>query len=57
MVHVAYEDAEAYARWSGKIAAGRKSNEIMHITDWFTTLLAMAGLPAQDDRVIDGKDQ
>jgi len=24
------------ARWPGKIAAGRTSNEIVHITDWFT---------------------
>jgi arylsulfatase len=45
------------ARWPGKIAAGRKSDEIVHITDWFTTLLTMAGLPVPDDRVIDGKDQ
>ncbi len=45
------------ARWPGKIAAGRKSNEIVHITDWFTTLLTMAGLPVPDDRVIDGRDQ
>jgi len=45
------------ARWPGKIAAGRTSNEIFHITDWFTTLLTMTGLPVPDDRVIDGKDQ
>jgi arylsulfatase len=45
------------ARWPGKIAAGRNSNEIFHITDWFTTLLRMAGLPVPNDRVIDGKDQ
>jgi arylsulfatase len=45
------------ARWPGHIAAGQKSNEIMHVTDWFTTLLAMAGLQAPDDREIDGKDQ
>jgi len=45
------------ARWPGKIAAGQKSNEIVHITDWFTTLLSMAGLQAPNDRVIDGKDQ
>lgn len=45
------------ARWPGKIAAGQKSDEIMHITDWFTTLLSMAGLEAPKDRVIDGKDQ
>jgi len=45
------------ARWPGKIAAGQKSNEIVHITDWFSTLLSMAGLQAPNDRVIDGKDQ
>jgi arylsulfatase A-like enzyme len=45
------------ARWPGKVAGGRKSNEIVHITDWFTTLLMMAGLPVPDDRVIDGQDQ
>ena len=33
------------------------SNEIVHITDWFTTLLVMANLPVPNDRVIDGKDQ
>jgi len=44
-------------RWPGKIAAGQKSNEIMHVTDWFTTLLTMAGMPVPSDRVIDGKDQ
>src|SRR5271170_3283 len=44
-------------RWPGKIAAGQKSNEIMHISDWFTTLISMAGLEAPKDRVIDGKDQ
>jgi len=45
------------ARWPGKIAAGKKSNEIVHITDWFTSLLSMAGLQVPNDRVIDGKDQ
>ena len=44
-------------RWPGEIPAGRQSNEIMHVTDWFTTLLAMAGIPVPDDRVIDGIDQ
>jgi arylsulfatase A-like enzyme len=45
------------ARWPGKIAAGRKSDQIVHITDWFVTLAAMAGLPVPDDRMIDGLDQ
>jgi arylsulfatase len=45
-------------RWPGKIEP-RKSDEMMHITDWFPTLLNMIGhkdsVPA--DRVIDGCDQ
>jgi arylsulfatase A-like enzyme len=45
------------ARWPGRIAAGRRSNEIFHITDWFSTLITMAGFKVPGDRVIDGKDQ
>jgi arylsulfatase len=45
------------ARWPGRIATGHRSDEIVHITDWFTTLLTMANLPVPEDRVIDGKDQ
>lgn len=44
-------------RWPGRIPAGRQSNEIVHVTDWFATLLTMAGLPVPGDRVIDGVDQ
>ena len=34
-------------RWPGHVAAGGHSNEIMHVTDWFTTLLTMAGVPVR----------
>jgi arylsulfatase len=44
-------------RWPGHVAAGRQSNEIMHVTDWFTTLLTMAGIAVPADREIDGVDQ
>lgn len=44
-------------RWPEKIPAGKSSNEIVHITDMFTTLLKMAGLSIPRDREIDGKDQ
>jgi len=44
-------------RWPSRIPAGRKSNEIMHVADWFTTLLSIAGLQPPTDREIDGKDQ
>jgi arylsulfatase A-like enzyme len=32
------------ARWPGHISGGRNSDEIMHVTDWFTTILHAAGL-------------
>lgn len=44
-------------RWPGQVPAGAVSNEIMHVTDWFTTLLAAAQTPAPEDRVIDGVNQ
>jgi arylsulfatase len=43
-------------RWPGRVVAARQINEIMHVTDWFTTLLTMAGQPVPTDRIIDGKD-
>ncbi|WP_293401350.1 sulfatase-like hydrolase/transferase [Phenylobacterium sp.] len=45
------------ARWPGRIPEGGVSDEIMHVTDWFTTLLRAAGLEPPDDRVIDGLNQ
>jgi arylsulfatase len=44
-------------RWPERVPAGVASNEIVHVTDWFTTLLKMTGLEVPDDREIDGKDQ
>lgn len=44
-------------RWPGRVPAGRTSNEIMHVVDWFTTLLGIAGAQLPSDRVIDGVDQ
>jgi arylsulfatase len=45
-------------RWPGKIEPGH-SDEMMHITDWFPTLLNMIGHKDKvpTDRVIDGVDQ
>src|SRR5262249_44020167 len=39
------------------VPAGRVSNEIVHLTDQFTTLLGWVGAPVPTDRVIDGVDQ
>ena len=47
----------ALVRYPGHVPAGQKSNEIVHITDMFTTLLLWAGLDVPKDRVIDGVDQ
>jgi arylsulfatase A-like enzyme len=46
-------------RWPGVIPADAVSDEIVHITDWFTTLLTLAGCAQQipKDRVVDGIDQ
>lgn len=44
-------------RYAGKVPANRQSNEIVHITDMFTTLLSWAGAEVPRDRVIDGVDQ
>ena len=45
------------ARWPGRIQPGRVSNEIVHVTDVFSTLAAAAGALVPGDRPIDGIDQ
>lgn len=44
-------------RWPGHFPGGRVSNEIVHITDLFTTLARAAGAAVPTDRAIDGVDQ
>jgi len=44
-------------RWPGHTRVGEASDDIMHVTDWFTTLLQAAGIDPPADRVIDGVDQ
>ena len=44
-------------RWPGKIKAGTESNEMVHVTDMFTTLLGFAGCEPPRDRLINGIDQ
>src|SRR5687767_7083172 len=44
-------------RWPGRIPAGTVSNEIVHVTDLFTTLARSAGASVPQDRPIDGIDQ
>ena len=44
-------------RWPGRAPANTVSNEIVHVTDVFSTLAAMAGAAVPADRPIDGVDQ
>ena len=44
------------AHWPGRIAAGVRSSEIVTALDIFPTVLALAGVPLPEDRVIDGVD-
>jgi arylsulfatase A-like enzyme len=44
-------------RWPGKVQAGRQSDEIMHVTDLFTTLAQAAGAVIPNDRPVDGINQ
>ncbi|GME54755.1 Arylsulfatase A [Neofusicoccum parvum] len=43
-------------RWPGKIPQNVSSNEVVHVTDIFTTVLAIAGADKPSDRPIDGVD-
>ena len=47
----------AIVRYPEEVPPGRQSDEIVHITDMFTTLIRWAGAEIPTDRVIDGKDQ
>jgi arylsulfatase A-like enzyme len=43
-------------RWPGRVPV-RESNEMVHVTDMFPTLLRWAGCEPPTDRIIDGLDQ
>ena len=45
------------ARWPGRIEPGTVSNEIVHITDVYTTLAKAGGASIPTDRIVDGVDQ
>jgi arylsulfatase len=47
----------ALVRYPGRVPAAQVSNEIVHITDMFTTIVQWAGLEIPKDRLIDGVDQ
>lgn len=44
-------------RYPAQVPAGAQSNDVVHITDMFTTLIGWAGAEVPPDREIDGVDQ
>jgi arylsulfatase A-like enzyme len=46
----------AFATWPGHIPAGSTVNEPLHVTDWYPTLLGLAGASLQQSAALDGKD-
>ena len=46
----------AIARWPGKIAAGTTTDQLAISLDLMPTMLALAGIPAPQDRPLDGVD-
>ena len=45
-----------FAVWPGRLKAGSVVNEMMHMTDWYATLLKLAGAPLDQKLPLDGKD-
>jgi arylsulfatase A-like enzyme len=46
----------AFANWPGKIPAGVKNDQPMHVIDWYPTLIKLAGESIDQPLAIDGKD-
>jgi arylsulfatase A-like enzyme len=44
-------------RWPGRVAAAQASDDIVHVTDLYSTLVAAAGATLPSDRPIDGANQ
>jgi arylsulfatase A-like enzyme len=48
--------AAAFAHWPGKIPAGARTSEPVHIIDWYPTLVKLAGGSPSQPNAIDGLD-
>ena len=46
----------AFTNWPGKIPAGQRIQEPMHVIDWYPTLVTLAGGSLAQKQAIDGKD-
>jgi arylsulfatase A-like enzyme len=46
----------AFANWPGKIPAGQRITQPMHVIDWYPTLVKLAGGSLEQKLPLDGKD-
>lgn len=46
----------AFATWPGRIPAGQRITEPLHVADWYPTLLRIAGAPLAQELAVDGCD-
>jgi arylsulfatase A-like enzyme len=46
----------SFVRWPGRIPAGKRSNEVIHMTDLFPTFLAAAGTAPEAAWKVDGRN-
>lgn len=55
-IHEGGVRAAAFANWPGKIPAGQRIQEPMHIIDWYPTLVKLAGGTLEGSQPLDGRD-
>lgn len=46
----------AFATWDGRLPAGTRNDAMLHIVDWYPTLLSIAGASLEQERPLDGLD-
>jgi arylsulfatase A-like enzyme len=55
-IHEGGVRAAAFANWPGKIPAGQRLAEPMHIIDWYPTVVTLAGGTLEGSQPLDGRD-